>query len=87
MTVYSPTPTWPPKTLSDNEQILDFMRQQIKRQLEDEQQAKAEQGGVKGVRQKLADAIEDAERLEDFPEHVLTLMRVTYDALWVEMSR
>jgi len=87
MTTYSPTFTWPPKTLNDTEQVIDFLRRQARQQLEQEQQALVEEGGLKGVRWKMADAIEDAERLDDFPEHVLTLMRVTYDALWVEMSR
>jgi len=87
MAVYTQTPTWPPVTLTDTEQIIDFIRQQAKREIEEEQQKAVEDEGVKGVRWKLANAIEDAERLDDFPIGVLCLLRTTYDLLWEQMRQ
>lgn len=75
-----------PNVPSDNEQVLDYVRQQVRYQLEREQQALVEEEGWKGVRSRLADVIEDAERLDDFPDHVLSLLKVTYDVLWQEMQ-
>jgi len=76
------SPPWPPKTLSDTEQIIDFIRQQAKREIEQEMKQRVVEGEVKNIRHRLGQLIEDAEVLDDFPDHAIKLLELAQNLLW-----
>jgi len=82
MAVYTQTPTWPPVTLTDTEQVIDFIRQQAKRELAQEMEQRVVEGGVKNIRHRLGQLIEDAEVLDAFPDHAIKLLELVQNILW-----
>jgi len=84
MTEMRTTPTWPPVTLSENDVILDFIRQQERAKMERALQEKIEQEGLVGIRKRLDALLNDMHGIQDFPDPIKSLTQVAYDLLWEE---
>lgn len=85
MSTYPQTATWPPKKpLSDTEAIIDHIRQQERARIEREHQAEIEADGVHGVRSHLANVLEEAERIDDFPQILMDALKLAYNLFWVD---